>query len=66
MKKKQKFILANAVIWASLILATALIVTRVDSENAFSYALIVVFIPLWFASDQLVRKALRKGDSRAE
>lgn len=62
MKKESRFIISNAIIWASLIVASALVFnsTNADVSKSYSYLLVVVIIPLWFASDQLMRRALRK------
>lgn len=61
MKKKSHFIIVNAIIWAALMLSTALLFTTVDADlsRTYGYLLTVILVPLWFASDQLVRKALK-------
>ena len=51
-------LLANAFLWAALILATALVLARRDGGDSLAFLLITVFVPLWFASDLLLRRTL--------
>jgi hypothetical protein len=62
-KKERKMRMANSMIWAVLMIASALVLRNIDVDagKVSAYLLIVVFVPLWFASDQLIRKAARKG-----
>lgn len=48
----------HAVLWAAVLLATAMIMAGSTAADTFSYLMIVVLIPSWFASDQLLRRAL--------
>jgi hypothetical protein len=48
------FLLAHAVIWAALIIASSLVLPK-----AVAVWFLVVASPLWWASDQLLRAALR-------
>jgi hypothetical protein len=57
-------LLGHALIWASLILATSLLLSKTAVRDVFSLLLVVVFIPLWWASEQLVRAALRRQGAR--
>lgn len=59
-KKERTMRRVNALIWAALILASAIVLNTADASDAYSFLLIAIFIPLWFASDQVVRRAMRK------
>lgn len=56
--------MANSMIWAVLMIASALAFRSIDADvdKVFGYLLVLIFIPLWAASDQLVRKAARKSE----
>jgi len=64
MKKNCRLTIANAIIWAALMLATALIFTTAgaDAADSYGYLLTVIMIPLWIASDQVIRRAMRKSE----
>lgn len=64
-KKERKMRIGNSIIWATLMIASALIFNTIDADvsRTYSYLLVVVMIPLWFASDQLMRKAARKNEA---
>lgn len=57
-------LLGHALIWASLILATSLLLSKTAVRDVFSLLLVVVFVPLWWASEQLLRTALRRQGTR--
>lgn len=60
-KGEQRMRQAHAVIWAVLMIATAAILRNSNADaGTGNYLLIVVFIPLWYAADQLLARALRK------
>lgn len=65
-KKERKMRMANSMIWAVLMVASALVFRSIDADvdKVFGYLLVLIFIPLWTASDQLMRRALRKNSSR--
>lgn len=48
----------RAVLWATVMLATAAIMAGSGGDDVFLSILIVVLIPSWFASDQLLRRAI--------
>jgi hypothetical protein len=57
-------LLAHALIWASLIIATSMILSKTAVRDVYSLLLMVVFVPLWWASDQLLRSVLRRQGAR--
>lgn len=60
-KGEERMRKVHAVIWAVLMIATALVLTKADvDKDVSSYLLIVIFIPLWYVADQLLARALRK------
>ncbi|MDX1442916.1 MAG: permease prefix domain 1-containing protein [Gammaproteobacteria bacterium] len=64
-KKERKMRLANSFIWAALMIASALVFKSIDADvsDAFGYLLVLVYVPLCLASDQLIRKAVRKSEA---
>jgi hypothetical protein len=60
----RRLLLAHAVIWASLMIASAIVLKKTGASQGFVLLLTTLFIPLWQASDQLLRHALRKRHSR--
>jgi hypothetical protein len=53
------FLLVHAFLWASLMVATALVLHKASTPAALSFLLVVVLIPLHWASEQLLRRALQ-------
>lgn len=53
-------LVAHAVVWATVVIASALVLKRTTSPEISAWLLIGVFIPLWLASDRILRAALRK------
>jgi hypothetical protein len=60
----RRLLLAHAVIWAALLIASSLVLKKTGASEASALLLTVIFIPLWQASDQLLRRALRKRAPR--
>jgi hypothetical protein len=56
--------IAHGVVWAALILSLALDFHRRGDANGFSLLLITLLVPLWYASNLVVRRALRVSDGR--
>lgn len=52
-------LLAHALTWAALMLGTALLLSKSASKDAFSLLLITILLPCWYASEQILRRALR-------
>lgn len=52
-------LLANALIWAALIFASAMVLHDRAGGSSYGVLLTVVIVPLWWASDRLLRRALR-------
>jgi hypothetical protein len=50
--------LAHSILWAALILATALLFARSDDRDGFTTLLLLVLVPIWFAADRLVLRLL--------
>ena len=57
----RRLLLVHALIWASLMIAASLILKKAGASQVSSLLLVVIFIPLWQVSDQLLRRALRPG-----
>jgi hypothetical protein len=54
--RQKKAVVANALIWAALMLASALVLSGSTEDNTANFLLITVFIPLWWASDLMVKR----------
>ncbi len=58
----RRALIGNSLIWAALMIATALVLTSFDNANeVLRYLLPVIYVPLWFASDQLLRSVIRQS-----
>jgi hypothetical protein len=51
-------LLANAFVWAALILGSALLLHDEASGTTYGLLLTAVMVPLWWASDQLLRRVM--------
>jgi hypothetical protein len=61
----RRLLIANALIWASLQFSSALIVSGQDLPKAYGWLSIGVIPPLWWASDRLLRAAMRRSGGAA-
>lgn len=52
-------LVAHAILWAAVIIAAALVMTKTAAPRAFGWLLMVVLVPSWWASEQILRRALR-------
>jgi hypothetical protein len=57
-------LVAHALIWAALLLATTMVLVGQGAADAWGWFWIGVFVPLWWASDQLLRNVLRQRWTR--
>lgn len=55
----RRLLLAHAVLWASLMIGASLLMSKTSMATAFSLLLILALGPAWWASDRIVRRALR-------
>jgi hypothetical protein len=55
----RRLLLGHGVVWAALIIVSAIVLKQSGASEVFGWLLIVVFVPLWLASDQLMQRALR-------
>lgn len=53
-------LLAHAAVWAALIIATTLALKKAAPAEVSVWLLTVIFVSLWWASEQLLRLALRQ------
>ncbi len=56
--------IAHGIVWAALILALAVDYHRRGDANGFSLLLITLLVPLWYASNLVVRRALHLSPRR--
>lgn len=52
---QKKAVIANAVIWAVLMLATAIVFVGSTNDKA-NFLITVIFVPLWWVSDAAIRR----------
>jgi hypothetical protein len=52
-------LIGHALVWASLILGSSLILAKSALPHTSSLLLTLVFVPGWWVSDQILRRALR-------
>jgi hypothetical protein len=62
----RRLLLAHAVIWAALMIASSLVLKKTGGSETSGLLLTVVFIPLWQASDRILRRVLRKRSGSAD
>jgi hypothetical protein len=58
----RRILVAHGLIWATLMIATSLILVTTDAAKSSLVLLIVMYTPLWQASDLLLRRALRRRE----
>ncbi len=56
----RKLLIGHGLIWAALMLGTSMIVSSRDMGGHFDQLLVLVYIPCWWASEQLLRRAARR------
>jgi hypothetical protein len=60
----RRLLMAHAFVWAALMIATAIVLKKSTTNEVFAWLLICVFVPLWLASNQILRRALRLRPAR--
>lgn len=63
--EQRRILLGHALIWASLQIASALIVAGRDMPEMYGWFSITAVFPLWWASDRLLRTALKMNGRAA-
>ena len=61
-------LIGHALIWAAVILATSIMLSKTDTPGTYAtYLLTGVLVPSWWASQEILRRALRNagGDALA-
>ena len=53
-------LMGHAILWASVMIATSLLLSKSALKADASVVLILVLAPAWWASDQILRAALRR------
>jgi hypothetical protein len=59
-RDQRGLMVAHAIVWAALIIATSLVLKRSGASEVDDWLVITVFIPLWLVSDLILRQALRR------
>lgn len=58
-REDRSLLLAHAILWAALMLAYSLVAHRAMARDVAVWLLLGVLMPCWWASEQLLRRALR-------
>lgn len=58
--ENRRLLLVHAFIWAVLLIASTLVLKKAAAPPVWGWLPTVIFIPLWQASDQILRLALRR------
>ena len=56
----RKLLLAHAILWAALILGSSLVLSKTAAPKSLEMLFVSLLIPIWWASEQLLRRALRR------
>lgn len=56
--RQHLLLLAHAVVWAALMLASSLLLARSAAPDLLAYLLVGVQVPCWWASEQILRRSL--------
>ena len=55
----RRLLVAHAVVWASVVIATSLVLSKNATREATEWLILLVLIPSWLRSEQILRQALR-------
>ena len=58
--RHRSLLVAHAILWAAVILASSILLSKTAVPATFEFLLIVVLVPIWWASEQVLRRALRQ------
>lgn len=56
----RRLLIVHALVWAALMIATSLVLKKTAGPEVSSWLLIGILIPLWLASDLVLRSVLRR------
>mgnify|MGYP000869452957 CR=1 FL=1 len=56
----RSLLLAHAILWAAVILAASILLSKSSASTAFAFLLTGVLVPAWWASELLLRRGLRR------
>ncbi len=57
----RSLLVAHAVLWAAVILAASILLSRSSASMTFAFFLTGVLVPAWWASELLLRRGLRRA-----
>lgn len=60
-KNGRSLLLAHAILWASLILASSILLSKSSASLTFAFFLSGILVPAWWASELLLRRGLRRA-----
>lgn len=64
-RERRGLFMGHALLWAALILATSLLLSKSSTPDLLSFLIVGVMVPIWWASQELLRRALRPSRGRA-
>jgi hypothetical protein len=57
--RDRRLLIAHGIVWATLIIASSFVLTKVaDVPSVSRWLVLVTFVPLWWASEQILRRAI--------
>jgi hypothetical protein len=54
-----RLLIVHALIWSTLMIASALVMKKTGNHGASEWLVTGVYLPLWWVSEQLLRRAMR-------
>ncbi|MBL8113850.1 MAG: hypothetical protein JNK60_13295 [Acidobacteria bacterium] len=57
----RSLLVAHAILWAAVILAASILLSKSSASTAFAFLLTGVLVPAWWASELLLRRGLRRA-----
>lgn len=54
-------LMAHAILWAAVMLGIALMLSKSATPDSLSFLTISLLVPCWWASEQILRRALEQG-----
>jgi hypothetical protein len=62
---QRRLLMVHGALWAAMLIVAALVLPKGPGRETFGWLVIVLFIPMWFASERLLRSSFRSGSAGA-
>jgi type IV secretory pathway TrbD component len=60
---QRRLLMAHGLLWAVVVIVAAILLPKGPGRETFGWMLTVLFFPMWFASEQLLRRSFRSHAS---